>query len=49
MTTEERTKTRGKDDTLSGGKVLAGALYVLTVLCILGFLWQSLIRFRLPG
>jgi hypothetical protein len=49
MTTVKRMETGGRDDTLSGGKLLAGAVYVVTVLCILGFLWQSFVDFWLPG
>ncbi len=30
-----------------GGKILTGALYIVTVLFVLGFLWQSIVSFVL--
>ena len=36
-------------DKLTGDKILSGALYVVTVLLILGFLWQSIASFFLLG
>jgi hypothetical protein len=42
---ESDTQKQGSD--LTGGTILAGALYIVTVLFVLGFLWQSIISFLL--
>ena len=31
----------------NGGKILSGALYIVTVLLVLGFLWQSIVSLLL--
>ena len=41
MVAEERRDDETPTSKLRGGKGLAGALYILTVLGILGFFWQS--------
>ena len=41
MPPEEERDTASKESDLPTGKILAAALYVVTVLFILGFLWQS--------
>ena len=38
---KEEIEIREREDKLTGDKILSGALYVVTILCILGFLWQS--------
>lgn len=47
MTTEEKIDTQKQGSELTGGKILAGALYIATVLFVLGFLWQSIASFML--
>jgi hypothetical protein len=42
MATEEKKDTQNQGSELTGGKILTGALYILTVLLDLGFLWQSI-------
>ncbi len=47
MATEEKSDTKKQGSELTGGKILAGALYIVTVLFVLGFLWQSIASFLL--
>jgi len=47
MATEEKNDTKEQASELTGGKLLTGALYILTVLFVLGFLWQSIGSFVL--
>ena len=42
MNTEEKINMKTQSNKLSGEKLLAGALYIVTALCILGFLGQSI-------
>ena len=49
MAPEEERAAPSKGSDLPTGKILAAALYVVTVLFILGFLWQSVAFFFLPG
>lgn len=42
MKTEEKREIKTQGNKLSGEKLLAGALYVVTALCILGFIVQSI-------
>ncbi len=42
MTTEEKNETKEQASELTGSKILTGALYIVTVLFVLGFLWQSI-------
>jgi UPF0716 family protein affecting phage T7 exclusion len=42
METEENREKKLQDGKLSGEKLLTGALYIVTALCILGFLGQSI-------
>jgi hypothetical protein len=42
MAMEKKNIVKEQAGELSGGKILAGALYIVTVLFILGFLWQSI-------
>ena len=49
MTLEEERAAPSKGSDLPTGKILAAALYVVTVLFILGFLWQSVVFLVLPG
>jgi len=41
MTLEEERGAASKGSDLPAGKILAAAFYVITVLFILGFFWQS--------
>jgi hypothetical protein len=45
MTTEEKTTSQSGTPTTPGGQALAGAICILTLLFVLGFLWQSLGEF----
>jgi hypothetical protein len=46
MSAEKEQRDIGElKDKLTGDKILSGALYVITVLLILGFLWQSIVSF----
>ncbi len=45
MATEEKSDTKEQANELTGGKLLTSALYILTVLFVLGFLWQSIFSF----
>ena len=47
MATEEKSDTQSQASELTGGKLLTGALYILTILFVLGFLWQSFASFLL--
>ena len=47
MATEEKSDTKKQGSKLSGVKILAGALYIVTVVFVLGFLWQSIFSFLL--
>ena len=47
MATEEKSDTQNQGSELTGGKILSGALYIVTVLFVLGFLWQSIFSFLL--
>lgn len=42
METEEKRDIKTQGNKLSGEKLLASALYVVTALCILGFIGQSI-------
>ncbi len=42
MAAEEKREKKLQDGKLSGEKLLTGALYIVTALCILGFLGQSI-------
>jgi hypothetical protein len=42
METEEKKDIKIQGNKLSGEKLLAGALYIVTVVCILGFIGQSI-------
>jgi hypothetical protein len=42
MNTEEKGNMKIQGNKLSGEKLLASALYIVTALCILGFLGQSI-------
>jgi UPF0716 family protein affecting phage T7 exclusion len=42
METEEKREKKLQDGKLSGEKLLTGALYIMTALCILGFIGQSI-------
>jgi hypothetical protein len=42
MNTEEKRGMKTQGNKLSGEKLLTGALYVVTTLCILGFIVQSI-------
>ena len=43
MNTEEKGNMKTQGNKLSVEKLLTGALYIVTVLCILGFIGQSVI------
>jgi len=47
MATEEKSEIKKRQSEFAGGKILAGALYIVTVLFVLGFLWQSIVSFLL--
>lgn len=47
MTTEEKNETKEQASEFTGGKIMAGALYIVTILFVLGFLWQSMVSFLL--
>jgi len=47
MTTEEKNDTKKQPSELTGSKILTGTLYIVTVLFVLGFLWQSIVSFML--
>ena len=42
MVLKNKSATKKQGSQLSGGKILTGALYIVTVLCVLGFLSQSI-------
>lgn len=42
MAVEEKREIKTQGNKLSGEKLLTGALYIATVLCILGLIWQSI-------
>ena len=48
MTLEEERGVASKGNDLPTGKIFAAALYVITVLFILGFFWQSIAFLVLP-
>ena len=48
MTLEEERGADSKGNDLPTGKILAAALYVVTVLFIVGFFWQSVAFLVLP-
>jgi hypothetical protein len=43
MATKKKNIVKEQASELTGGKLLAGALYIVTVLFVLGFLWQSFV------
>jgi len=45
MISEMESNTKKQGSELTGGTILAGALYIVTVLFVLGFLWQSIASF----
>ena len=47
MAAEEKNDTKKLRNKLTSGKILAGALYIVTVFFVLGFLWHSIISFML--
>ncbi len=47
MDSEKESNIKKQASELTGGKILAGALYIVTVLFVLGFLWQSIASFLL--
>ena len=47
MARETKGDTKKQGSELTGGKILAGALYIVTVVFVLGFLWQSIVSFLL--
>jgi hypothetical protein len=47
MATEEKSNTQKQGGELASGAILTGALYIATVLFVLGFLWQSIAPFLL--
>ena len=48
MTKEEKKTAKSDAKATSAGKILAGALYILTFLFVLGFIWQSIASFVIP-
>jgi hypothetical protein len=48
MPPEEEWDAPSKGSDLPTGKILTAALYVVTVLLILGFFWQSVVFLALP-
>jgi hypothetical protein len=48
MTKEEKKTAKSDVKATSVGKILAGALYILTFLFVLGFIWQSIASFVIP-
>ena len=44
MATEGKKEIKTQGNKISGEKLLAGALYIVTALCILGFLGQSIVN-----
>lgn len=47
MAREEEIDTQKQGNEVTGGMILSGALYIVTILCVLGFLWQSIFSFLL--
>ncbi len=47
MVAEEKNESKKPRTEHIGGKILAGALYIVTVFLVLGFLWQSIMSFML--
>ena len=47
MPTEEKGEIKKRQSEFARGKILAGALYIVTALFVLGFLWQSIVSFLL--
>ncbi len=47
MATEDKVDTQKQASKLTGGTILAGALYIAAGLFVLGFLWQSIAFFLL--
>ena len=45
MRKEEKKTSKSAAKATAGGKILAGALYILTFLFVLGFIWQSFADF----
>ena len=43
MATEKKSNIKRHGGELTGGKILADALYIVTVLFVLGFLWQFIV------
>jgi len=43
MAAEKQINIKRHGGELAGGKILTGALYLVTVLSVLGFLWQSIV------
>ena len=48
MATKEKIDTQKQGSELTGGTILAGALYIVTAVFVLGFLWQSLATYIFP-
>lgn len=47
MATEEKSDTQNQQSELTGGNIMAGALYIVAILFVLGFWWQSIAAFLL--
>jgi hypothetical protein len=47
MDAEKKRNIKAEGSDFTGGKILTGALYIVTVLFVLGFLWQSIVSFVL--
>jgi hypothetical protein len=45
MAKEEKIDPQKQGSELTGGTILAGTLYILTVIFVLGFFWQSIFTF----
>ena len=45
MVAEENNESKKLRNERIGGKILAGALYIVTVFLVQGFLWQSIMSF----
>jgi hypothetical protein len=47
MVTKKGNNTKEQGSELTGGKIMTGVLYIVTVLFVLGFLWHSIALFLL--
>ncbi len=45
MTQEEKQTPKQAAPSTSAGKILAGSIYVLTAIFVLGFMWQAIASF----